>query len=63
MTDRIKYTSQILDLLEKYDAKATFFVIGNQAEKYPELIRKLDDEGHEMLIIRIRIPIPSQRKT
>lgn len=42
------YTSQILDLLAKYDAKATFFVIGNQAEKYPDLIRKLNDEGHEI---------------
>lgn len=42
------FTPQILDLLAKYDAKATFFVIGERAEKYPELIRKLDDQGHEI---------------
>ena len=42
------YTTQILDLLAKYDAKATFFVIGERAEKFPDLIRKLDDEGHEI---------------
>lgn len=42
------YTSQILDLLAKYDAKATFFVIGERAEKYPDLILRLDNEGHEI---------------
>ncbi len=42
------YTPQILDLLAKYDAKATFFVIGERAEKFPDLIRKLNDEGHEI---------------
>ena len=42
------YTPQILDLLAEYDAKATFFVIGERAEKYPNLVRRLDDEGHEI---------------
>lgn len=40
------YTSQLLDLLKKFNAKATFFVVGSNAEKYPDLIRRMHDEGH-----------------
>ena len=39
-------TPQILDILKEYDVKATFFVIGNLAEQYPELIKRIHDEGH-----------------
>ncbi|MFJ7934507.1 polysaccharide deacetylase family protein [Sporosarcina sp. NPDC096371] len=42
------YTAQILDLLAQYDAKSTFFVIGERAEKFPDLVRRLDDDGHEI---------------
>ncbi|MCM3456705.1 polysaccharide deacetylase family protein [Heyndrickxia oleronia] len=42
------YTPQILDILAKYDARATFFVIGKNAEKYPDIIRKQVDAGHEI---------------
>jgi peptidoglycan-N-acetylglucosamine deacetylase len=42
------FTPQILDALAKYDAKATFFVIGAEAEKYPEMIRREANEGHEI---------------
>lgn len=42
------FTEQILDLLAKYDARATFFVIGKQAEQYPELIKREYNEGHEI---------------
>lgn len=42
------YTTQILDLLAQYDAKATFFVIGERAEKHPDIILKIDNEGHEI---------------
>jgi peptidoglycan-N-acetylglucosamine deacetylase len=42
------FTPQILDALAKYDAKATFFVIGAEAEKYPEIIRREANEGHEI---------------
>jgi len=34
-----KYTPQILAILKKYRVRATFFVVGSQAEKYPDLIR------------------------
>ncbi|AWB45661.1 polysaccharide deacetylase family protein [Paenibacillus sp. CAA11] len=40
------YTPQLLDLLKKYDAKATFFVVGANAEKHPDLIKRIHDEGH-----------------
>ena len=42
------YTPQILDLLSLYDAKATFFVIGERAEKYPEILFRELEEGHEI---------------
>ncbi|WP_342600017.1 polysaccharide deacetylase family protein [Psychrobacillus sp. FSL H8-0483] len=44
----ITYTTQILDLLEQYDAKATFFVIGERAEKYQDLIYQMAHDGHEI---------------
>ena len=39
-------TTQILDTLKKYNIKATFFVLGQNAEKYPELIERMAKEGH-----------------
>ncbi|NRD77118.1 polysaccharide deacetylase family protein [Bacillus sp. BRMEA1] len=41
-------TPQILDILAKYHAKATFFVTGLKAEQYPELIKREVAEGHEI---------------
>lgn len=43
-----EYTRQILDILERFDAKATFFVIGQHAENYPELILREFEAGHEV---------------
>ena len=34
-------TSRILDILGRYDIKATFFVVGWTAERFPELVRKI----------------------
>lgn len=42
------YTPQILDLLAEYDAQATFFVVGEHAEKFPNLILRQQNEGHEI---------------
>jgi peptidoglycan-N-acetylglucosamine deacetylase len=42
------YTPQILDALAKYKAKATFFVIGTEAERYPNIIKRQATEGHEL---------------
>ncbi len=40
------YTEQLLDGLKKRGAKASFFVMGKQAEAYPELILRMQKEGH-----------------
>ncbi len=39
-------TPQVLDLLDRFSAKATFFCIGVHAERYPELCRAIVDRGH-----------------
>jgi len=39
---------RILALLERHDAKATFFTLGWLAERYPLLIRRIADAGHEV---------------
>lgn len=41
-------TPQILDLLDRHGAKATFFVIGERAERHPELIREMVRRGHSV---------------
>lgn len=43
-----RYTPVILDYLRRYDAKATFFVIGRNAERFPDLLRRVVREGHEV---------------
>lgn len=40
------YTPRLLDLLKRYGISATFFVVGVHAEKYPDLIRRMKEEGH-----------------
>lgn len=39
-------TPQVLDLLDRHDARATFFCIGEQAERYPDLCREIVRRGH-----------------
>lgn len=39
-------TPLILDILQDYDIKATFFVIGNLSENYPEILLRIKEEGH-----------------
>lgn len=41
-------TPEILDVLDDFGARATFFVIGAQVERHPELARRIVDEGHEL---------------
>ncbi len=41
-------TAQILDILKKYDLKATFFVIGREGEEYEELYKRIVEEGHTL---------------
>lgn len=39
-------TPELLDILRESNVRATFFVVGKQAEKHPELLRRAVDEGH-----------------
>jgi len=41
-------TSDLLDLLAQHDVQATFFVVSELAERYPQLIREIDELGHEI---------------
>lgn len=41
-------TPQLLDILDRYHAKATFFILGQNAEKYPEIIKDMVNRGHEV---------------
>jgi len=43
-----KYTEQILDILSENKIPATFFVMGRQAELFPETIRRMAMENHEI---------------
>ncbi|MDO8635710.1 MAG: glycosyltransferase [Dehalococcoidia bacterium] len=40
------YTSQVLDILKRYDVKATFFVLGKNVAYYPDVSRRIVDEDH-----------------
>ena len=41
-------TSGLLALLDHYQVKATFFVLGYVAEKYPQLVKQIAESGHEI---------------
>ncbi|MEV4500523.1 polysaccharide deacetylase family protein [Streptomyces klenkii] len=42
------WTVKVLALLEKYDAKATFCIIGSRAQEYPDLVKKVTAAGHRL---------------
>lgn len=43
-----KYTPEILDILREYNVKATFFVVGKNAESFPEIVKSEYNDGHEI---------------
>lgn len=42
-------TQTLIDILERYKVKTTFFVVGDWVEKYPESVKALKDAGHEVM--------------
>lgn len=42
------FTPKILDLLKSQEVKASFFIIGRWAEKYPGILRRIHKEGHSI---------------
>lgn len=43
-----EHTEEILDLLKEFDAKATFFCIGNRIDKNQDIVQRMHDEGHSI---------------
>jgi polysaccharide deacetylase family protein (PEP-CTERM system associated) len=43
-------TKRILDLFERHGTRATFFVLGWIAERVPELVREIEEKGHEIAV-------------
>lgn len=43
-----EFTPQVLDVLRRRGAQATFFLVGQQAERHPELVRRMLADGHEI---------------
>lgn len=43
-----KYTETLLDILDEYNVKATFFMIGSQIDDYTEAVKRMSEEGHEV---------------
>ena len=41
-----EYTVELLEGLQKRGVKATFFVLGAEVAKYPDIVKKIDDGGH-----------------
>ena len=42
------HTPALLDLLRDHGARASFFLIGREAERYPELVKRIVAEGHRL---------------
>ncbi|MBO4368582.1 MAG: polysaccharide deacetylase family protein [Desulfovibrio sp.] len=43
-----QYTGHLLDMMEQEDVKATFFVLGENALRFPEMIKREQEAGHEV---------------
>ncbi|MCS1350216.1 polysaccharide deacetylase family protein [Mechercharimyces sp. CAU 1602] len=43
-----EYTARVLDILKEEDVPATFFVLGENAKRYPHLVKRAHDEGHKI---------------
>ncbi len=42
------YTLEILDILDKYNVKSTFFLVGFWVDKYPEHVKEIYNRGHDV---------------
>jgi len=41
-----EFTPQVLDVLKRHQAQATFFMVGQAATRYPDLVRRVGEAGH-----------------
>ena len=42
------YTEKLLSILEKYNVKTTFFLVAFWIDKYPDMVKRIDECGHEI---------------
>lgn len=42
-------TEELIQILDKYNVKTTFFIVGGWVDKYPESVKQLSDAGHEVM--------------
>lgn len=53
-------THRVLDLFAEYDVRASVYVVGELAERRPDLVRRASDEGHEVgLHAWTHVPVPT----
>jgi peptidoglycan/xylan/chitin deacetylase (PgdA/CDA1 family) len=45
-----RHTPQVLDILDTHQARATFFVIGERVEEFPDLAKEIATRGHELAV-------------
>lgn len=43
-----RYTPRVLEVLARHRAQATFFVTGSRVERYPDIVRNVQNQGHEV---------------
>ena len=53
-----RYTPVVLDILKQHNVRACFFVLGEKARAYPELVLRMKREGHEVASHGFRHHIP-----
>lgn len=41
-----EYTRAVMDILDKYHIKGTFFLLGSSVETYPDIVKEMHDRGH-----------------
>jgi|LSQX01.1.fsa_nt_gb peptidoglycan/xylan/chitin deacetylase (PgdA/CDA1 family) len=42
------YTPKLLDILREHQVPATFFIMGKQAQRYPDIVKHINEEGHTL---------------
>ncbi|WP_432204727.1 polysaccharide deacetylase family protein [Cetobacterium somerae] len=45
---KAKITEEILEVLKENDAKATFFILGSNGKRYPKILEKIHEDGHQL---------------
>lgn len=58
-----EWTPKVLDELKKYDAHGVFFVTGTMASRYPDLVERMVEEGHEVGLHTFNHPDLSYQST